>query len=182
VADEVRKLSGETEAAVIKISRGISDVAEHIEAQFQDKLSNVNLVKERQMLEFFSTQLNELGRSYEDVMRHETEVITKVKESSSQLASMFMEAQASVQFQDVSRQQIEHAVQAMSQLDEHAGLLAERLRAYEDPSFVYKPIAQHLEALYSRYVMESQRTTHQSTLKRETSSSAPESGSRIELF
>lgn len=182
VADEVRKLSGETEAAVIKISRGISDVAEHIEAQFQDKLSNVNLVKERQMLEFFSTQLNELGRSYEDVMRHETEVITKVQESSSQLASMFMEAQASVQFQDVSRQQIEHAVQALSQLDEHAGLLAERLRAHEDPSFVYKPIAQHLEALYSRYVMESQRTTHQSTLKRETSSSAPESGSRIELF
>ena len=182
VADEVRKLSGETEAAVVKISKGISGVAEHIEAQFQDKLSNVNLAKERQLLEYFSSQLNELGQSYEELMRHEAGVLSQVQASSTQLASMFMEAQASVQFQDVSRQQIEHAVQALSQLDEHAGLLAERLRAYEDPGFVFKPIAQHLEALYSRYVMESQRATHQSTLKRDTASPAPAGGSRIELF
>lgn len=181
VADEVRKLSGETEAAVVQISRGISGVAENIETQFQDKLSNVNLAKEREMLEFFSSQLNELGQSYEELMRHEADVLAQVQESSTQLAGMFMEAQASVQFQDVSRQQIEHAVQALSQLDEHAGLLAERLRAYEDPGFTYQPIAQHLEALYSRYVMESQRSTHQSTLKHETATAAPAS-SRIELF
>ncbi len=181
VADEVRKLSGETEIAVVKISRGIAGVAEHIETQFQDKLSNVNLAKERQLLEFFSTQLNELGRSYEELMRHESEVLYQVQESSSQLASMFMEAQASVQFQDVSRQQIEQVVHALSQLDEHAGLLATRLRAYEDPDFEYKPIAQHLEALYSRYVMESQRSTHQKTLKGESATSAPASA-RIELF
>lgn len=182
VADEVRKLSGETEVAVVKISQGIAGVAEHIEAQFQDKLSNVNLSKERQLLEFFSSQLNELGHSYEELMRHEAGVLSQVQESSTQLAGMFMEAQASVQFQDVSRQQIEHVVQALSQLDEHAGLLADRLRAFEDTGFVYKPIAQHLEALYSQYVMESQRTTHQSTLKRDTAPAAPVSGSRIELF
>ena len=181
VADEVRKLSGETEAAVVQISRGISGVAENIETQFQDKLSNVNLAKERELLEFFSSQLNELGQSYEELMRHEADVLAQVQESSTQLAGMFMEAQASVQFQDVSRQQIEQAVQALSQLDEHAGLLAERLRAYEDPTFSYQPIAQHLETLYSRYVMESQRSTHQSTLKRETASATPAS-SRIELF
>jgi len=181
VADEVRKLSGETEVAVVKISQGIAAVAEHIEAQFQDKLSNVNLAKERGMLEFFSSQLNELGQSYEELMRHETGVLVQVQQSSSQLATMFMEAQASVQFQDVSRQQIEQAVQALSQLDEHAGLLAERLRAYENPGFVYTPIAQHLEALYSRYVMESQRTTHHATLNQESAAPAP-AASRIELF
>ncbi|NTV69789.1 MAG: chemotaxis protein [Azonexaceae bacterium] len=181
VADEVRKLSGETEVAVVKISQGIAAVAEHIEAQFQDKLSNVNLAKERGMLEFFSSQLNELGQSYEELMRHETGVLVQVQQSSSQLATMFMEAQASVQFQDVSRQQIEQAVQALSQLDEHAGLLAERLRSYENPGFVYTPIAQHLEALYSRYVMESQRTTHHATLNQESAAPAP-AASRIELF
>ncbi|WP_240327731.1 methyl-accepting chemotaxis protein [Dechloromonas sp. HYN0024] len=181
VADEVRKLSGETEVAVVKISQGICGVAEHIEAQFRDKLSNVNLAKEREMLEFFSGQLNELGSSYEELMRHEAGVVAQVMESSSQLANMFMEAQASVQFQDVSRQQIEQVIQALSQLDEHAGLLSERLRAYEDANFVFTPIAQHLETLYGRYVMESQRTAHQSSLKRESASSAP-AQSRIELF
>jgi len=182
VADEVRKLSGETEAAVVKISQGISGVANHIESQFQDKLSNVNLAKERELLDYFSSQLNELGRSYEELMRHEAGVLEQVQESSSQLAAMFMEAQASVQFQDVSRQQIEQVVQALTQLDEHAGLLAGRLRAFEDPSFTYQPIAQHLETLYSRYVMESQRTTHQTSLKRDTATKTPASSSRIELF
>ena len=181
VADEVRKLSGETEIAVVKISQGIAGVAKSIETQFQDKLSNVNLNKERELLEYFSNQLNELGHGYEELMRHETDVLAEVQASSTQLAGMFMETQASIQFQDVSRQQIEQAVQALSQLDEHAGLLADRLRAYEDPAFVYKPIAQHLETLYGRYVMESQRATHHISLKRDTAKPEPVQ-SRVELF
>ncbi|WP_265943633.1 methyl-accepting chemotaxis protein [Dechloromonas sp. A34] len=181
VAAEVRKLSSETETAVVQISRGIGSVAEHIEAQFRDKLSNDHLAKERQKLEYFSSQLKDLGQHYEDSMRHEADVLAQVQESSTQLAAMFMAAQASVQFQDVSRQQIEQVVGALSQLDEHAGLLAERLGSYDDPAFVYTPIAQHLEALYGRYVMESQRATHQSSLRRDTATSSPPE-SRIELF
>ena len=181
VADEVRKLSTETEVAVSKISQGITSVANNIETQFQDKLSNVNLEKEKQLLEFFSSQLNELGRSYEALMQHEAGVLREVQSSSSQLAAMFMEAQASVQFQDVTRQQIEQVSQALVQLDEHAGLLAERLRAYEDGSFTYKPIVQHLEALYSRYVMEQQRVTHDSSLNRDRAKPAAKQ-SRVELF
>ena len=186
VADEVRKLSGETELAVSKISQGISSVAKSIETQFEDKLSNSNLEKEKVMLGEFSTQLNELGSSYEQLMRHETETLNEVQSSSQQLAGMFLEAQASVQFQDVSRQQIEQVMNALKQLDEHAGLLADRLRAYDDPHFTYKPIAQHLETLYSGYVMEDQRNVHTSaasgsTAKRGAPAAAPASA-RIELF
>jgi methyl-accepting chemotaxis protein len=183
VADEVRKLSGETESAVTKISHGIQSVAQSIATQFQDKLSNVNLDREKAILGQFSTQLHELGTSYEELMRHETETLAEVQHSSTQLAAMFLEAQASVQFQDVSRQQIEQVMQALQQLDEHAGLLADRLSAYEEANFTYKPIAQHLEALYSRYVMEGQRTAHDHSLNRESTapSTSPES-KRVELF
>jgi len=176
VADEVRKLSGETENAVSKISQGISSVAQSIDTQFQDKLSAVNLNKERQLLEFFSSQLNELGKDYENLMQRENHTLAEVQTSSSQLANMFLEAQASVQFQDVGRQQIEQVINALNQLDEHAGLLADRLRAYEQLNFSYKPIAHHLDELYSRYVMEQQRLTHDSTLNR-LASSAPGTGS-----
>ena len=110
------------------------------------------------MLEFFSSQLNELGQSYEVLMHHEAGVLAEIQSSSSQLSAMFLETQASVQFQDVSRQQIEQAMQALRLLDDHAGLLADRLRAYEDPCFSFKPIVEHLETLYSQYVMEGQRT------------------------
>lgn len=181
VADEVRKLSGETENAVIKISQGIAAVADHIESQFEHKLSNVNLNKEKELLAFFSSQLSQLGQDYEALMQHETGVLTQVKESSTQLATMFMDAQASVQFQDVTRQQIEHVMQALIQLDEHAGLLADRLHAYENGNFAYTPIAERLTSLYGRYVMESQRASHQTSLKRESDTLAP-TESRIELF
>ncbi|MFZ2269255.1 MAG: methyl-accepting chemotaxis protein [Azonexus sp.] len=182
VADEVRKLSGETEAAVVKISQGIAAVADHIESQFEHKLSNVNLDKEKELLGYFSSQLSQLGQDYEALMQHETGVLSQVKESSSQLASMFMDAQASVQFQDVSRQQIEHVMQALTQLDEHANLLAERLHAYEDNCVTYTPIVEQLNSLYGRYVMESQRTSHQTSLSREPTAAPAPAESRIELF
>ncbi|MBS1161057.1 MAG: methyl-accepting chemotaxis protein [Proteobacteria bacterium] len=181
VADEVRKLSGETEIAVVKISQGIASVSNHIEAQFEDKLSSVNLEKEKQLLEIFSGQLTELGRHYEALMQHEAGVLGEIRQSSGQLATMFLEAQASVQFQDVSRQQIEHVIQALCQLDEHAKLLAGRLRSYQNAEPTYTPIAQHLETLYSRYVMEQQRSTHDSALKRAQATAAP-AASRVELF
>jgi methyl-accepting chemotaxis protein len=187
VADEVRKLSGETEAAVVKISQGIEAVAGNIEVQFQEKLSNLNVDREKQVLALFSAQLHALGDSYEALMRHEAEVLAEVQQSSTQLAAMFLDAQASVQFQDVGRQQIEHVAQALTQLDEHAGLLADRLLAHQNSDFAYTPIAQHLEALYNRYVMEQQRAIHDSTAAsagstRQRGGAAAPAASRVELF
>jgi methyl-accepting chemotaxis protein len=180
VADEVRKLSGETESAVGRINQGIQTVAQAIEMQFQDKLSHSNLDKEKGLLQVFSSQLSELGRSYEDVMRHEAQVLQTIKESSMTLAGMFMEAQASVQFQDVTRQQIEHVIDGLHRLDEHSAMLAERLRAYDRTDFTYVPLAEHLDALYARYVMDQQRSTHDASLHRDTDDRA--ASARIELF
>ncbi len=78
VADEVRKLSAETETAVSKISLGIQSVAKTIEIQFQDTLSHDDLDQEKIMLGQFSTQLQELGESYQELMQHETETLNQV--------------------------------------------------------------------------------------------------------
>ena len=183
VADEVRKLSTETEAAVNKINQGIQSVAQSIETQFQDKLSHSNLEKERALLNVFSQQLAVLSHGYEELMRHEASVLSTIKNNSSKLAEMFMEAQASVQFQDVTRQQLEQVVGALNNLDEHTGLLAERLLAFDNPDFTYTPIAQHLSALYDRYVMEQQRQTHQEAAGlAPVRSEVPATGNKIELF
>ena len=181
VADEVRKLSAETETAVSKISLGIQSVAKTIEIQFQDTLSHDDLDQEKIMLGQFSTQLQELGESYQELMQHETETLNQVQRSSTQLGNMFLEAQAGVQFQDVTRQQIEQVMQALKQLDEHAEGLAERLRVYEEPAANYTPLTRRLETLYSGYVMEQQRTSHDASLKREASKQASVK-SNIELF
>ncbi|MDP2824720.1 MAG: methyl-accepting chemotaxis protein [Sulfuritalea sp.] len=180
VADEVRKLSGETDKAVGQISNGIQTVANSIEMQFKDKLSHDNAVAEGKALESFATQLGDLGKSYKEVTEHEAEVMATIADSSQQLAGMFMSALASVQFQDVTRQQIEQVIDALNRLDTHSTLLANRLDQFEDPNFVLQPLSEHLDQIYSNYVMDSQRDTHRSATK----SGAPTGkvGPKIELF
>lgn len=184
VADEVRKLSSETETAVGKINSGIQSVAKSIETQFQEKLSHTNVERERALLNVFSQQLADLSHGYEDLMRHGARVLATIQNNSSRLANMFMEAQASVQFQDVTRQQLEQVIGALNTLDEHAGLLADRLRAFDNAEFSYTPIAQHLSALYDRYVMEQQRQTHHDAVGDTRGSNPADSGksNKIELF
>ncbi len=180
VADEVRKLSAETEKAVLAINQGIQGVATTIEVQLQEKLSAINLDREKAALGQFADQLVQLGGSYEEILRHQATVIDTVRGSSEELAVMFMDTMASVQFQDVTRQQIEHTAQALQRLDEHLAGLAERLVQAENPDFKYVPLAEHLEQLYSQYVMESQRSTHKHSLHQKDE---PAGGSpKIELF
>jgi methyl-accepting chemotaxis protein len=181
VADEVRKLSSETDKAVSQINLGIQQVATSIESQFAEKLQHSNIDAEREALQGFSTQLNELGHNYQEMTQHDAEVLAQVRESSQQLTAMFMDALASVQFQDVTRQQLEQVVSALERLDDHAALLAERLDQFEDPNFELRPLAHHLDELYSKYVMQSQRDTHQAALGA-TSSAGSQDGPKVELF
>ena len=180
VADEVRKLSRATDEAVGKISSGIEAVADSIEGQFEEKLSKDNAASEREALESFASQLDDLGRSYKEVTEHGAGVMATITESSQQLAEMFMSALASVQFQDVTRQQIEQVMDALNRLDGHAGMLAERLAQLDDPGFELQPLASHLDQIYSNYVMESQRSTHNSVTR--SGSTEPKAGPKVELF
>ncbi len=188
VADEVRKLSVETEKAVTQINQGIIGVATTIEQQFQDKLSHTNLNKEKQALEEFATHLSQLGDSYAGITRFQGQMIATIRHSSEDLASMFMDAIASVQFQDVTRQQLELTSQALERLDEHAKAIAERLRQVDNADFTYQPLSQHLDDLYSKYVMNSQREVHQqatggsSNRAASTSSAGSANLPNVELF
>jgi len=180
VADEVRKLSGEADTAVGQINEGMKAVANSITSRFQDKLAQTHIEREREALQRFSSQLEELGQSYQEVTRHEAQVIATIRESSQQLAAMFMEALASVQFQDVTRQQIEQVATALSRLDSHAAELADRLNRLGEPGVALKPMSQHIEQIYQDYVMSSQRETHQASLNRRSVGDG--GGPKIELF
>ncbi len=184
VADEVRKLSGETASVVSKINQGIVAVAESIEGQFKDKLSQAKIEQERAVLERFAGQLAGLGHSYAALVSSQREVMQTIAGNSQQLSQLFMDAIASVQFQDVTRQQLEQLAHALSRLDEHACLMAERLRRYEDSAFVFEPLATHLDQLYAGYVMDSQRQSHHDALGGggKAARAAAANGPKVELF
>ena len=184
VADEVRKLSTETDAAVNKIKEGIHGVANSIREQFQDKLASSNVQAERAALFEISNQLTHLGQGYQQLLDHDRNVLSTVQGASSDLARMFMDALASVQFQDITRQQIEIVCNALEKLDNHAVQLAQRILDSENQNFKYTPLNVHLDELYGNYVMEAQRISHDQALNQshETSGKPGGGSAKIELF
>ena len=184
VADEVRKLSQESDKAVTRINQGIQAVATTIEEQFSDALSTQQVDKERAILKVFSEQMAELSRSYEEATENVKNVLATVQECSTELSSMFMDTLACVQFQDVTRQQLEHVSAALRRLDSHAIMLAERLRAFENPQMDFTPLSEHLSAMFDQYVMSQQRDTHLRTLSGGSSAraGAGSEGPKVELF
>lgn len=181
VADEVRKLSGETDLAVDRINEGIKAVADSIELQFRARLQSSNVAEEQQALVTFADQIAELGRGYEQLLEHDQKVLAEVQQASGTLTGMFMDILASVQFQDITRQQIEQVCKALDTLDAHADTLAEQLRQSAIGA-ESRALERDLETLYNNYVMEQQRLDHARALQGESTAAAAEAGKKIELF
>jgi methyl-accepting chemotaxis protein len=164
VAAEVRKLATATDVAVTQLNDGIQAVAQSIEFHFKDKMTHDHVGAEQQALLGVALQVNVLGKSCQEVTDHESQVLVQIGTCSQQLSAMFIDALSSVQFQDVTRQQIEQVIGALTQLDGHVATLADRLEGIEDPHVEFKSLTQHLEQLYSSYVMSSQRESHTSAV------------------
>ena len=164
VADEVRKLSVATDQAVNQISEGIHAVNRSTQAHFEDKLSSDQIETEKSTLQGFVAQLDTLGASYRALTDHEANVMERIATSSARLNDMFMNALASVQFQDAVRQQIEQIIAALDRLDDHASTLARRLDEANNPDFELTPLARQLERQFDNYVMSSQRASHHAAM------------------
>ena len=181
VADEVRKLSAETDQAVSKIQVGISNVAKTIEDQFRNKLEHSNIQQQKEVLEGITKHLDSMGNNYHRLMKHDEEMLTHISTTSQTLSSMFMEVLASIQFQDVTRQQIEQVQSALNRLNSHVEQLVEMMRSKDFSSAA--SIKEHIEQIYQGYVMDTQRDVHDSVLGGKTpETNAAPAPAKIELF
>ena len=180
VADEVRRLSNQTAEAVTQISEGITRVTGTIESQFKDKLSDANLQGERDILERFTGQMDEMESRYTELVNRQGEVLGTIHGGSVRLADMFVQAMASVQFQDVVRQQLEHVQHAVTRLDVHLRQLAQVLRAPGASAFP-ESVSRQLDAMFDGYVMDKQRQAHLRSTTGKAAAPA-DAAPRIELF
>ncbi len=163
VADEVRKLSLATEIAVKKIDEGMLAVSQIIDNSFKAKLLNSHIEDERRTLEAFTERLATLGLSYDRLANREKETLDRISASSARLGEMFIETLASVQFQDIVRQQVAQVIAGIESIDAHTRTVAGVLQnsddyASADPQI--KPLKGQFDSLYASYVMDHQRETH----------------------
>ena len=164
VAAEVRKLSGATDTAVAQLSDGIQAMVQSIESHFREKMAHDQAEVEQKALQSFALQLDGLGEVCQEVTDHESRVLAQIQSCSQQLSEMFLTALSSVQFQDVTRQQIEQVIGALTRLDSHVVVLANRLDEFEQPQAEFESLTQHLDELYGSYVMVAQRESHDQAL------------------
>jgi len=182
VADEVRKLAGQTDQAVLKISEGIGRVVSTIEAQFREQLDQSSSDAEDKALRTVADEFDEVSQSYTQLIEHESRILAAFRESSTTLTEMFMETMASVQFQDVTRQQVGHVIEALQRLDEHVLKLADCLIGKAAVADV-PAMTEQIDRLFESYVMQSQRDEHvRYSGQRAPAAPGAGNGPAVELF
>jgi methyl-accepting chemotaxis protein len=157
VADEVKKLSQQTETATQEIDRAISSIIENVHQNLSSIISEVRTEEEAAQLHDISDALRTTNSAFEEVGLYLTVVVQEAHATMSSIHENILGALGQMQFQDVSRQQIEHVRGALTQLAEHASRVAYSL---ELNSADWPDLQDKIEELKASYVMQSQHVTH----------------------
>ncbi len=183
VADEVRKLAGQTDQAVLKINEGIDRVVNTIESKFRAQLDQSISNAEEDALRTVVVQFGEVSQNYNELLAHEGRMLSVIRESSGQLGAMFMDTMASVQFQDVTRQQVGHVIEALERLDEHVLKLSACLSGQGAVGDI-PAMTEQIDRLFESYVMQRERDEHarRSGRAAPAASSGASDGPAVELF
>jgi len=180
VADEVRKLSDQTGQAAAKISEGISSVSSAITNELNKTFALNGQGENVMQLDEIAERLSEMGERFTQTIGYLHQLTASLDVSTAKISGEVMETLGNLQFQDVTRQQMEHVTDGLNRLDEHVGELAGATRLCLEADLQVTPLDAHLESMLDNSVMDSQRDAHAKTMG--SSTGASKGTSRIELF
>ena len=161
--------------------------------KFQSKLEKVAdaiLWKEAQLV--LETEIRELNKKMEEqnhnkisLENEKTRLTQEMEKEKKQLDEQRRE-EKQCRIEPEYREKISRGMaitEELTRLDSHLGVLAERLEQSANPDFSYTPLAEHLDEIYSRYVMDQQRQSHADALGSTPAKAgdAP-ANNKIELF
>lgn len=185
VADEVRKLSMQSENAASQVGHAIIKMAKSIEKQFAEKLDEQMHKEEEGILRRLEMQLTALADSYRLLNHLNEQIFQQVGESAEEVSSKILNMLANVQFQDITRQQIEQVIKCLEGINNYLKQLKECITVTDYcpdkckiPDFDVNEIIKH-------YVMQKQRDIHDSVINDrivEKGGKAKKSSDNIEFF
>jgi len=161
VANEVRKLSQQTEEATSLIDMTIQQVEHDVFKQLSAIASQIHEDDNNQKAQDITAALEAMNHAFVEVSGYLASSTGITQLAMNQIHEDIVDALGSMQFQDISRQQIEHVNLSLNTLSEHFTTLA-GFAASEDNSTCYSPLEARVEALRENYVMHSQHVTHNS--------------------
>ncbi|BAL92088.1 putative methyl-accepting chemotaxis protein [Actinoplanes missouriensis 431] len=187
VADEVRKLAHRSSEAAHGIGSSIADLTAKLDSVLSDDSqfdrseeipAHTEETAMTRRLGGIANAQREMSEMVTGILKDTVSAATQVQRSSDALISETTGAVGHVQFQDISRQMLEHVAEAVTDVSRQAAdvsayargdLTEEELRAG----------AINVESLQAKHVMSRQRTTHAQQTGQEVQSAAEP---LIELF
>jgi methyl-accepting chemotaxis protein len=158
VATEVKQLSRDSDKAALDIQGGILRLREAVSISMET-IVHKRLEAERKGFEVITNSMSELSENLQRITSHQREVLAKIHESSEMIAHPIMALIGSIQFQDITRQELLHVSQGMEFVSGHSGQLRAALEDFERDYDLDSTKAAIAE-LMSRYVMSQQRNIH----------------------
>ena len=159
VADEVRKLSQQTEEATSLIDMTIQQVENDVFKQLSAIATQIQTDDENQKVQDIGAALEAMNHAFVEVSGYLSSSTVITHQAMNQIHEDIVDALGCMQFQDISRQQIEHVNLSLNTLSEHFITLAEVARS-NDSGISCSPLEARVEALRENYVMHSQHATH----------------------
>ncbi|MFO0752228.1 MAG: methyl-accepting chemotaxis protein [Thermodesulfovibrionales bacterium] len=160
VADEVRKLSGQSEHAASQIGEAIVSMASGVKTDFAAKLNQKTHKEETELLEFLESQLTALQWSYKQLDTLNANILEQVGISSGDVSRQVLELLANIQFQDITRQQIEHVLRTLEHTEDYVRRLADCIGKPECCASECALPDFNIDDVFKYYVMEKQRAIH----------------------
>jgi len=164
VADEVRKLSLETEGATLRIDREIGDLGTLVDQNLTAIVSEARTEETMRRINHIAEEFGRMNTDFSEVGGYLSDVTTQTRSAMQNVYDDIVSALGHMQFQDVSRQQIEHVTDTLETLGTHFAEVSGALSTRVDPD--WRPLAEHIEAFRARHVMNAQRVTHDQAVGR----------------
>lgn len=166
VADEVRTLSQETETATAAIDKAIMAVSDTVAKNLASVLAGDHTHEEMEKVTQVSHSLQAVLQDFSELNNYVELLSHESKEAMTFIHSGIVEALGNMQFQDISRQQLQSVQQLFDELILHFREVSERLAQTPSVPIDLPPLEALLEAHQQRYVMQQQQENHNGVLGR----------------
>lgn len=166
VADEVRTLSQETETATAAIDKAIMAVSDTVAKNLASVLAGDHTHEEMEKVTQVSQSLQAVLQDFSELNNYVELLSHESKEAMTFIHSGIVEALGNMQFQDISRQQLQSVQQLFDELILHFREVSERLAQMPSVPIDLPPLEALLEAHQQRYVMQQQQENHNGVLGR----------------
>ena len=177
VADEVRNLSSESEKVAQEIEDGINKLIISIEENMKSVLDDSQVEADSKRLSVFSGQVRTVYDLYSRYDELNSSLLQVMEADTGRISTAVMDTLAGIQFQDITRQRLEHIRQWLDRIAEHLAATMNGIVSSEGLNDI-GPF--RIDEMQCDYHMDSQRDVHESVVGELSSST--NAAPKIELF